>query len=123
MKAWISKWLIFVSVGHTVVGVMFFGSTYVEMISKGLFGTVDSEKTAAAAWFLLFGFLLFITSLLVAVIESHDELDIPNSIGAALFILTTFGVILMPLSGFWLIYPAVVAIVMRNKKAVTYVKT
>ncbi len=55
MKAWISKWLIFVSVGHTVVGVILFGNIYTEMISRGLIGSVTSEKTAAAAWFFLFG--------------------------------------------------------------------
>lgn len=117
MKTLISKWLIFVSAGHTVVGLMIFGSVYMEMISQGLIGTVSSEKTAAAAWFLLFGFLLFISSILISVIEKHDGLEVPNSIAALLFILTTIGVILMPVSGFWLVYPAVVAIVLKNKKA------
>ena len=116
MKAWISKWLMFVSTGHTVVGMMFFGTTYMEMISNGLLSTVIDEKTGAAAWFLLFGFLLFIVSFLIAVIENHNGLEIPNSIAIALFILTTLGVILMPASGFWLVYPAVVVIVLRNRK-------
>jgi len=123
MKAWISKWLIFVSAGHTVVGVILFSNIYREMISKGLVGSVTSEKTAAAAWFLLFGFLLFITSLLIAVIENHDTLNIPNSIGISLFALTTIGVILMPASGFWLVYPAVIAILFKNRKALQHMKT
>tara|TARA_B110000014_G_scaffold253022_1_gene231970 strand:+ start:589 stop:960 length:372 start_codon:yes stop_codon:yes gene_type:complete len=123
MKAWISKWLIFVSAGHTVVGVILFSNIYMEMISKGLVGSVTSEKTAAAAWFLLFGFLLFITSLLIAVIENHDTLKIPNSIGISLFALTTIGVILMPVSGFWLVYPAVIAILFKNRKALQHIKT
>ena len=123
MKAWISKWLIFVSAGHTVVGVMLFGDIYVEMISKGLVGSVTSEITAAASWFLLFGFLLFITSLLISVIEKHDTLEIPNSIGISLFVLTTIGVILMPASGFWLVYPAVIAIFFKNRKALQQIKT
>ncbi len=116
MKTWISKWLMFVSAGHTVVAVMLFGAIYMEMISAGLFATVNSEITAAAAWFLLFGMLLFITSLLMFFIEKHDALEIPNSIAVLLFILTTIGVILMPASGFWLVYPAVIAIAYKNKK-------
>jgi CHASE2 domain-containing sensor protein len=123
MKAWISKWLIFVSAGHTVVGVILFSNIYMEMISRGLVGSVTSEKTAAAAWFLLFGFLLFITSLLISVIEKHDTLEIPNSIGISLFTLTTIGVILMPASGFWLVYPAVIAIVFKNRKDLPHIKT
>ena len=118
MKAWISKWLIFVSIGHTIVGIMMFRTVYMEMISQGLVATVNSEKTALAAWFLLFGFLLFITSILISIIEKHDTLEIPNSIAALLFILTTIGVILMPVSGFWLVYPAVMAIVIKNKTAI-----
>lgn len=115
MKTWIGKWLVFVAAGHTVVGIMLFGNTYMEMISQGLVGTVTSEKTAAAAWFLLFGFLLFITSILIAVIEKQASLEIPKLIGVLLFILTTIGVILMPASGFWLVYPAAIAILFKNQ--------
>lgn len=118
MKTWISKWLIFVSAGHTVVGGILFGSIYMQMFSAGLVGSVTSEKTAAAAWFLLFGFLLFITSLLIGVIEKSDNLEMPKSIGATLFLLTTIGVILMPASGFWLVYPAAIALLINKGKIV-----
>jgi hypothetical protein len=123
MKTWISKWLIFVSAGHTAFGVMFFGNTYVEMFSKGLVGSVNSEGTAAAAWFMLFGFLLFILSLLISVIEKHETLEVPNLIAILLFTLTTIGVTLMPASGFWLVYPAVIGIVLNNKKSFQQIKT
>jgi len=116
MKAWISKWLMFVSAGHTVVGAMLFGSIYMQMLSAGLVGSVASEKTAAAAWFLLFGFLLFITSILIGVIEKSDNLEMPKSIGITLFALTTLGVILMPASGFWLAYPAAIALLINQGK-------
>lgn len=123
MKTWISKWLIFVSTGHTVFGVMFFGNTYVKMFSQGLVGSVNSVETAAAAWFMLFGFLLFIFSLLISTVEKHETLEVPNSIAISLFILTTVGVILMPESGFWLVYPAIIGIVLNNRKALQQIKT
>jgi len=116
MKAWISKWLMFVSAGHTVVGAMLFGSIYMQMFSAGLVGSVTSDKTAAAAWFLLFGFLLFTTSLLIGVIEKSDNLEMPKSIGITLFALTTIGVALMPASGFWLAYPAAIALLINQGK-------
>jgi hypothetical protein len=116
MKAWISKWLMFVSAGHTVIGAMLFGSIYMQMFSVGLVGSVTSDKTAAAAWFLLFGFLLFTTSLLIGVIEKSDNLEMPKSIGITLFALTTIGVILMPASGFWLAYPAAIALLINQGK-------
>ncbi len=123
MKTWISKWLIFVAAGHTAFGVMFFGNTYLEMLSKGLVGSVNSVETAAASWFMLFGFLLFILSLLISVIEKHETLGIPNFIATLLFTLTTIGVVLMPASGFWLVYPAVIGIILNNRKALQQIKT
>lgn len=123
MKTWISKWLIFVSAGHTAFGIMFFGNTYVEMFSKGLVGSVNTVETAAAAWFMLFGFLLFILSLLIFAVEKHETLEVPNSIAISLFTLTTIGVILMPESGFWLVYPAIIGIVSKNRKALQQIKT
>jgi uncharacterized membrane protein len=116
MKTWISKWLIFVSTGHTVVGFLLFGDIYMQMVLDGLFKTVDSQNTAAATWYLLFGFLLFIVSFLILTIEKNDALEVPTSIGIALFMLTTLGVILMPASGFWLVYPAAIGIIFKNKK-------
>jgi len=123
MKAWISKWLIFVSVGHTVVGIMLFGNVYTEMLSNGLFGSVNSEITALATWFMMFGFLLLITSLVISVIEKQEALEIPNSIGVLLLALTTLGVILMPVSGFWLVYPAAIAIIYKNRNGLGVAKT
>jgi len=117
MKTWMSKWLIFVSAGHSIVGIILFGNVYMEMISQGLIGSVNSEITAAATWFLLFGFLLFITSILLSVIEKSDVLTIPNSVNISLFMLTTLGVILMPASGFWLVYPVIIGIFFKNNKA------
>ncbi|MCF6226302.1 MAG: DUF6463 family protein [Xanthomonadales bacterium] len=118
MKTWISKWLIFVAAGHTVVGIILFGDTYREMITNGLLSSVNSLETALASWFLLFGFLLFIASLLIAVIEKDDALEIPKLIGVMLLILTTIGVVLMPASGFWLVYPAAIAILVKKQKVI-----
>ena len=93
-----------------------------EMLSKGLFGSITSEHKAVATRFLLYGFMLFITYLLMSVIEKYDELEIPGSIGIALFLLKTIGVILMPASGFWLIYPVTIAIVLKNRIALQKIK-
>ena len=123
VKNWISKWLMFVSAGHTAVAMMFFGNIYSEIIANGLFNTVTSEKIGLSVWFLLFGFLLFIVSLLISVIEKNETLEIPNIIGVSLLILTTLGVVLMPVSGFWLVYPAALAIIIKNQKLPQHIKT
>ena len=109
MNSWISKWIMFVAVGHTAVAIMFFGNTYGEIIQSGLYNAVNSEKIGLAVWFLLFGFLLFIFGMLLAVIEKNDSSHIPKPIGGALLLLTTLGVVLMPVSGFWLVFPVAFA--------------
>ena len=117
MKSWISKWIMFVAVGHTAVAMMFFGNTYVEIIQNGLYNSVISEKVGLAVWFLLFGFLLFTFGMLLAVIQRNDSSQIPKSIGVALLLLTTLGVVLMPASGFWLIFPAALAILFKKQNS------
>lgn len=119
MNSWISKWVMFVSAGHTAVAVMFFGSTYGEIVQNGVYNAVKSEKTGLAVWFLFFGFLLFVFGMLLAVIEKNETSQIPNSIGMALLILTTLGVILMPVSGFWLLFPAAFALLYKKTKTVS----
>jgi len=54
-------------------------------------------------------------SIAISVIEKHAELEIPNLIGVLLLVLTTIGVVLIPASGFWLVYPAAIAIIFKNK--------
>lgn len=115
MKSWISKWIMFVAVGHTTVAMLFFSKFYAEILQNGLINTVKSPQTGLAVWFLLFGFMLFIFAMLVAVIEKNENTQIPFSIGIALLILTLLGVILMPVSGFWLLFPAVIAILLNKQ--------
>jgi uncharacterized protein DUF6463 len=115
MTSWISKWIMFVAVGHATVAMIFFGNTYREIIQNGLYNTVLSEKIGLAVWFLLFGFLLFIFGMLLAVIEKNNLSKTPKSIGVALLLLTTLGVVLMPVSGFWLLFPAALAILLNKR--------
>ena len=115
MKSWISKWIMFVAVGHTAVSIIFFGEIYSQLIQRGLFNSVTSEQSGLAVWFFLFGFILFVFGMLCAVIEKNVHLQIPKSIGVALLILTVLGVVLMPVSGFWLMFPAVFAILIKKQ--------
>ena len=118
MNSWISKWIMLVSVGHTAVALLFFSSIYSEILKNGVYNQVTSATAGLAVWFLLFGFLLFIFGMLLAVIEKNSSADIPRSIGIALLILTILGVVLMPVSGFWLVFPAVFAILLKKTTAV-----
>ncbi|EAQ64185.1 chaperonin GroEL [Marinomonas sp. MED121] len=123
MKNWISKWIIFVAVGHTAVAMMLYSETYRVIIQSGMFNAVSAEKSGLAVWFLFFGFLLFTLAILIAVIEKNDSLVIPKSFGIALLLLTTLGVLLMPASGFWLVFPPAIAVTLKKQTGLDTIKT
>lgn len=117
MKQWIGRWVMFVALGHTVVGITFFGSVYRELLAHGLYNSITSEKAGLAVWFALFGVVLFVIGMLLSALESTNA-RIPKSVGVALLLLTVLGVVLMPVSGFWLMIPAILAILLKKAPGV-----
>ena len=105
-----------VAVLHTAFAIVMFGRTYLYIIQRGFFNAVYSEQAAAAVWFIFFGFLLFICSLLCAEIEKNESFQFPKSVGIALLLTALLGVILMPASGFWLIFPPTIALLIKKEK-------
>ena len=117
MKNWIGKWVMFVALGHTAVGIALFGSVYRELLANGLYNSISSEKAGLAVWFALFGVVLFIVGMLLSALESNNA-SIPKSAGIALLLLTVLGVVLMPVSGFWLMFPATLVILLKKASGV-----
>lgn len=118
MKQWVGRWLIGLSVLHTVFAVVVFGEELASIIKRGMFNTVGSNPmTGAVVWFVLFGAMLFICGLAVAEIEKSSSVQIPNVIGWSLLVMAIIGVTLMPVSGFWFVFPPAIAILV--KKATT----
>lgn len=122
MKHWIGKWVMFVALGHTVVGVMMFGGVYRQLLANGLYNAVDSAGVGMAVWFALFGVVLFVVGLLLSALES-SRARIPASVGVALLLLTVLGVVLMPVSGFWLMLPAIAAILLKKSPGIRSLAT
>jgi len=116
MKNWVGKWIIGIAALHTAFAVVMFGSTYLELIRNGIFNTVTSELAGVAVWFLFFGFALFIIGVLCVKVEENDSLQFPRSIGITLLLITLLGVILMPASGFWLMFPPAIAMLIGKEE-------
>lgn len=117
MKHWIGRWLIAVSVIHTVFAIAVFGSDLASIIQRGVFDTVGNDPQAnAVVWFVLFGVILFICGLAVSALERSSSQPLPRSLGWSLLALVALGVILMPASGFWLVIPPAVAILLRRPR-------
>jgi hypothetical protein len=111
MKQWKGRWLIAVSVIHTVVAVAFFGEVLGSILSRGVFNAVGTDPMSGlAVWFALFGAMLFLFGLTVSEFEKVSSRPLPRLIGWSLLGLIVVGVTLMPVSGFWLAIPPAISI-------------
>lgn len=113
MKNWRGYWLMAVAFIHTAFALVMFADDYRSLYDNGIFNSITSAQGHAAVWFFLFGQVFFIVGLLVR----HYEIaavNIPLSISINLLLLTITGVVLMPESGFWLIFPAVLSMLLST---------
>ena len=114
---WIGRWLIGVSVIHTLFGVVVFRDVLSSLIERGVLNTVGNDPlTGAVVWFVLFGVALFIGGLAVSALEQSSPDPLPKSLGWSLLALVALGVALMPASGFWLAIPPAVAILLHKPR-------
>jgi hypothetical protein len=111
-----------IAVVHTAFAVAVFRDTLVQFARDGIFNTVGDDPTkGAVAWFTLAGAFMFSTGLAVerleAVQAAQPDADVRFR-GIGLFALATaaVGVALMPVSGFWLLVPPSVSMMLKDDK-------
>ncbi|RSZ56596.1 molecular chaperone GroEL [Massilia atriviolacea] len=112
MKHWISRWLLGVAFLHTLFAFVVLGPFMLKMLGDGLFNSVKTDTTAGVtAWFFLFGVLLVLLALPLHALEKAG-MALPKSLGWGLSGMAVLGVVLMPDSGFWLVFPPALAIML-----------
>ncbi len=114
MKNWRGYWLMSVAFIHTAFALIMFSDDYRSLYDNGIINSITSVQGHAAVWFFLFGQLLFIVGLLVRHYELAADNKIPLSISLNLLLLTIIGVVLMPDSGFWLVFPVVISMLLSK---------
>ena len=114
--AWIGKWLFAVGVIHSLFGIFFMRSTLATLWSEGLLNTVNGQPAREAVfWFLCTGIMLLITGVLIDQLE-HERLVIPRFVTWSFAVLTVIGVVVMPISGIWLLIPPAAGMVVRSRQ-------
>ena len=115
--AWIGKWLFAVGVIHLSFGLVFMHDTLALLLSEGLWNTVNGQPVREAVfWFLCAGIMLLIVGVLVNRVE-RGGLPIQPFVTWSFAALVLVGVIVMPISGIWLLIPPVVGMLMRRRSA------
>jgi hypothetical protein len=115
MRPWIGRWLIGTSIIHTMYDVAVHGNVLLSIVQRGVFNTVGTDPMVGkVVWSVLFGLVVFITGLAVSALERSSSGVLPKSLGWSMLALATFGVVLMPASGFWLAFPPAIAVLVRR---------
>lgn len=117
-RRWIGRWIVGVGVVHTAFGLIFQRGTLAVLWGEGLVNTVNGQpEREFAFWFIFFGLLAILFGLLVDWCEKR-QLGLPRFLGWALLVLTSVCVVIMPISGGWLLLPPAVG-AMRESRAGT----
>jgi len=110
---WAGPALIAIGLMHTVVMILLFHGPYAEMLSSGLFATINEtgpHTWAAAFWALIFGFML----MLVGVLLPSQRQPVGKHVALIFTLVVVLGIIVMPTGGFWLGLPVCVGLFLRG---------
>jgi len=102
----IGRLLIGVGAGHLVVGVVLFHAPVAAMLRDGIVNSVPlgtAFDRQAAFWFLLASPLTFLLGHLTNRALEHHDAQLVRVVGWNLLGIATVGVVMMPVSGFWLL--------------------
>jgi hypothetical protein len=117
MVAWIGKWLFAVGVIHLSFGVIFMHETLAVLWSERLWNTVNGQPPREAVfWFLCTGIMLLIVGVLVNQAERQRP-AIPRFVTWMFAALTLIGVVVMPISGIWLMIPPAIGMVIWSRRS------
>lgn len=99
---------------HTLLGIMSFSPQLSEMAREGVIGTAEtSVERALALWFLVAGVGLILMGLLAL---GYRE-PLPAAFGWGLLALSVGGILLTPVSGFWLLVPQALYVLITAYRA------
>ena len=107
-------WLIATSIIHVLVGAWLYAEPLADIARNGLFNAVDPEfDRNAAFWFMMIAPLLFTLGQLCCWAQAQS-IDLPAFVGWYLLAISVVGVVLMPISAFWLLIPPAVLILLAS---------
>ena len=113
-RPWKGRWLLAVALLHTLAAAVMFTPQWQILWQRGVFNAVaDDMPLGAAVWFLLFGAVLALLAWEVTALESSQPAVALRPMGWCLLALVLAGVVLMPVSGFWLVLPPALALLLR----------
>lgn len=117
MRTWIGKFITGIGVVHTLFGVLGFHGQLAVWLGEGLWNTVNGQaEREFPFWFLAFGILTIIFGLFVDWVERRHA-ELPRFLGWSFLGLTVTVVVIMPISGGWLMFPPAIGAICRASRS------
>ncbi len=117
MKRWIGRWIIGTSTLHTIFALVVYSEIWFKIINNGVFNTVkDDSEIGAPVLFLLWGLLFYVFGFMIDALEKRGITPLPKSLGWGLLLNAIIAVVLIPISGFWLLFPPAIGVIISNRK-------
>jgi hypothetical protein len=114
MTRWCGWFLIATGIGHAAVGLVLFRHPVADVLREGIVNTVRGQYDREAAfWFLLFSPVCAALGHLVNRAVARGDGEMLRFMGGALLGIGVVGVLLMPVSGFWIVC-AIAALMLRG---------
>jgi len=119
MRRWIGRWLMGVGALHSLLGLVVFSAPLRDLLEAGVVNALGSRDPVRnlAFWFLFGGVMTALVGYLVDWVERAPGGVLPRPLGWSLLLIAVLGVTLAPASGFWLVLPAAVGILLRSRPA------
>lgn len=121
MNRWVGKWMIGVGVMHSIIGFILFPAPLREIVGARLWNSVNvgTPMRYLAFWFLFAGVAAILIGYLGDWIERVAKQPIPRAYGWTLLGIAVVGVVVTPVSGFWLVFPAALGALAQRQNVAT----
>lgn len=117
MKNWKGNFIVGIGLLHTVLGCIMLYPVANTLLREGLFNTVNGEpEREAFFWFIFAGLSLIILGLWLSWSEKN-QIPWPGFLPWVLLGLTSLSLFIMPISGAWLMYIPVLALLFKSNSA------
>ncbi len=114
MMRWIGPSLIGIGVFHTILGGMLFAEPWQAIVLSGVWNSLGIDPLRHAAfWFMVDGIWVILLGLVVDWLEVRTVGELPKCLGWGLLVLAIGGIVILPISGVWLLLPVAIGSLRR----------
>lgn len=119
LKRYSGIMLLLTGVIHNIVGLLVVSDPLLSIAKEGIiFSLQDDEwEQQATFWFFMFGFLFMLLGALMHWVLRTLKQELPPFLGWSVLAICTLGVLMMPVSGFWLGLPQAWIILRRTRRS------